>query len=404
MKAFVDSIKMGFASIFARKGRSILSVLGIVVGILTVASLLTLALSVKAEITKNIEGLGSNLVAVVPGKIEDGNSFFIAQFGASTLTEEDFLSITFRIPEAKNLSLFTVLAGTVKNSHTKLETSLIAGGSPGSENVLNLKLAGGRFIEEADETGKARVVVLGSKAAGGLFGSENPLGREIEIRGERFLVVGFLKAVPTSLNFGPDQNDMIFMPIHTAWEVTNTKQIFRIMMQAPTASSTNELRDKVKQILLESHKGEEDFTVLTQDDLVGMVGNVLTILTAMLSSIAAISLLVGGIGIMNIMLVSVSERTREIGIRKAVGATSYIILLQFLIEAILLTLGGGIIAVILYTIGIKIAGVFSPIPLNLDFSVLILSLSFSILVGIIFGVIPAYHASRKDPIQALRYE
>lgn len=404
MKFFIDSLKMGLASLIARKVRSALSILGVVVGILTVSGLLTLALGVKSEITKNIEGLGSNLVAVVPGKIEDGNSFLVTQFGASTLTEEDFLRIASRIPEAENLSLFTILAGTVKNSHAKLETSLIAGGSPGFEHVLNLTLVEGRFIEESDETQKARIAVLGSKAARGLFGGEDSLGREIEIRGERFKVVGVLEEVPTSLNFGPDQNDMVFMPIHTAWDIANTKQIFRIMMQSTDAASTNLLRDEVKGVLLETHKGEEDFTVLTQKDLVGIVGSVLNILTAMLSAIAGISLLVGGIGIMNIMFVSVSERTREIGIRKAVGATSLAILLQFLIEAIILTMVGGMIAVLMYAVGLTIAASFSPIPLNFDVSVLLLSLAFSVAVGVVFGIIPAYQASRKDPIQSLRYE
>lgn len=405
MMFLFDTLKISISSLGANKVRSGLSILGIVVGILTVASLLTLALGVRKEITRNIEGLGSNLVAVVPGNIDQGETInFAAQFGTSTLTEEDVEAIRISVPGARNVAVFTLLPGTVRAGAAKLDGALIAGSSPGFEKTLNISVARGRFVTNEDEAQLARVAVLGFSAATSLFGTQDVLGRTVEFRGESFLVVGVLEEVETALSFGPDQNMMVFLPIHTAWDIVRTKQIFRIMMQAEDAQYVDSLRDTVERVLLETHGGEKDFSVVTQERLVGLIGGIFDVLTAMLGAIAAISLLVGGIGIMNIMLVSVSERTKEIGIRKAVGATRNAILLQFLFESVMLTMGGAVVALVLFSAGILIVGPRSVIPLELDPAVLVLSLVFSIVAGLLSGIFPAYQASRKDPIAALRYE
>jgi len=404
---FFESIKIAAASLWARKTRSALSILGIVVGILTVASLLSVALGVKQKVTKSIESLGSNLVAVVPGKIEKGGTpNFLAALGASTLTEQDYDAIRAAAPEAKNVAMAMLVTGTVRAGDTSLNSAIIFAASPGIEQAFNVRRGEGRFFDTVDETQRARTAVLGATAAKQLFPAGSALNKTIAIRGEEFTIVGVLEAVVSASGFGgPDVNSFVMMPLRTGWDLTGTKQVFRIMMQAPDAESISALADKVKQTLLGTHRGEEDFSVLTQEDLLGFVSTIFDILTAMLSAIAAISLLVGGIGIMNIMLVSVSERTREIGIRKAVGATRGAILLQFLVESVMLTFLGGIIAIGLFVVGIPIAKAQVPsLPVELNVQVLLLALGFSALVGIIFGIVPAYRASQKHPIEALRAE
>lgn len=418
MRLFRESIFIALSALRARKLRSALSILGIVVGILTVASLLSIALGVKKEITRSIEGLGSNLVIVLPGKVNDGGSpNFFAQLGASTLTEDDFHAIQGQAPEAQNLAMAMLLAGAVEadgaqldspvtlGSPVKLGSAFILAASPGFERMFRYEIDKGRLLSPQDEERRARVAVLGKTAASTLFEEENALRRTVKMRGESYEVVGVLAEIPSGFSLGgPDFNSIVLIPLQTGWEVTGTQQIFRIGMQAPDAEQTPVLREKVRQILLVQHGGEEDFSVFTQGDILGIVGTILNMLTAMLGAISAISLLVGGIGIMNIMLVSVSERTREIGIRKAVGATRFAILLQFLVESVMLTVFGGIIAVVIFGIGVWLAQSKSSLPISFDPFVLLLAVGFSAVVGILFGIVPAIRASRKHPVEALRYE
>lgn len=401
-----DSIKMAFGSLWAKKTRSFLSMLGVVIGILTISSLLSIGFGVKAEVGKQIEDLGTNLVVVISGKQESGGGVNIsASLGQSTLVEEDFLAIKNEVPDAQNLSMMNLISGTIKRDSKPLDSVVILGGSPGVESAFNFKLKSGRFLNQGDENLKTKNVVIGENVAARLFPSEDPLGKVLTTRSTSFNIVGVLEKRDTASNLGgPDFNSLVMMPIRTSWNITGNKQIFRISMQAKDSESINSLKSRVKTAVLDSHKGEEDFSVLSQDDLLGTVNGILNILTAMLGAISAISLLVGGIGIMNIMLVSVSERTREIGIRKAVGATSGNVLLQFLIESAILTMLGGLLAVGVFAAGVMAVPKDFPIPITLDPFVLLLALGFSALVGVVFGIIPAIGAARKNPIDALRYE
>ena len=343
---------------------------------------------------------------MISGKQASGGGANIsASLGQSTLTEDDFLTIQKNVPEAENLSIMNLISGTIKREGNPLDSAVILGGSPDVVKAFNFKLKTGRFLNQSDENNKGKFAVIGSTVAEKLFPNENPLGKNLDTRSTKFEIVGVLEKRDTASNLGgPDFNGLVMMPIHTSWDLTGTKQIFRITMQAKDSNSINSLKSTVKAAVLNSHKNEEDFSVLSQDDLLGTVNGILNILTAMLGAISMISLLVGGIGIMNIMLVSVSERTREIGIRKAVGATQGAILLQFLIESIILTMLGGLIAIGIFAAGVSAIPKDSPIPIQLDPTVLLLALGFSAFVGIIFGIVPAVGASRKHPIEALRYE
>lgn len=401
----IDSIKMAVSSLLSKKSRSFLSMLGIIIGILTISSLLSLGFGVKAEVEKQIKGLGTNLVMVVSGKPVGNGSNIASSLGQSTVTETDFLAIKEEVPEAENLAMMNLVSGTIKRVATTLDSGVIMGASPGIEQAFNFKLQKGRFLNREDEDKKLKNLLIGSSVVDKLFPDEDPLGKTLETRATKFTIVGVLEKLDTASNLGgPDFNGLVMMPINTSWDLTGNKQIFRIAMQAPSTNQIDSLKSDVQKVILAQHKGEDDFSVLSQDDLLGTVNGILNILTALLGAISAISLLVGGIGIMNIMLVSVSERTREIGIRKAVGATSWAILLQFLIESVILTMFGGLIAVGVFAATVSTIPIDFAIPIKLDPFVLLLALGFSGGVGVLFGIIPAIGASRKNPIDALRYE
>ena len=407
MSLFFDIFKISLTSLWSNKIRSGLSLLGIIIGILTISTLLSIAFGVRKEVSSQVEDLGSNLIVVVPGKIQGSSGGFnpTAGIGASTLTEDDFKKIEEDVPEVKNVSMAMLISGTVRAGEKISTSSLILASTDKILPALNSQVSEGSSINQDDISKNARVIVLGPGPVKELFGEESPLSKVVDIRGEDFEVIGVLKEKETAESFlGPSFNDVVIMPITTGWELTKTKQVFRIMMQAPDSGSVKAVQEKVKKIVLENHNDEEDFSVLTQEDILGLLGKIFNILTAMLGAVAIISLVVGGIGIMNIMLVSVSERTKEIGIRKAVGATNTNILLQFLMESVTLTILAGIVAIILFYAGVSIASSHLPVPIEVTPQIVILALVFSAIVGVVFGVIPALQASRKNPIEALRYE
>lgn len=406
MNILTESIRLAFKTIWAAKLRSSLTILGVVIGVFTIATLLSIALGVRSEISRQIEDLGANLIAVVPGQVDTSGGFNpSASLGTSTLTEKDFSQIKDQIPEMRNLSMAMLISGTVKSDLASSPTALIFASTEKISEVLGMKLNKGRFINEVDQNELSKVVVLGADQAKKLFGEKEALGQSLQIRNQSFLVVGELEEKDTGTSLGgPNFNDLIVLPLSTGWELTGAKQIFRIMMQAPDSQNVDTYKEKVREVVLNNHGGEEDFSVLTQKEILGVIGNILNILTVALGAISVVSLIVGGIGIMNIMLVSVAERTREIGIRKAVGASQKHILIQFLLEAVILSILGGFLGLGLAFVLTLFISIKLPLEVNLPLSVILLSLGFSAVTGVLFGVTPAIRASRKDPIDAIRTE
>jgi putative ABC transport system permease protein len=400
---FYENFKMAFVSLSNAKLRSFLTMLGIIIGVAAVVSILAIGAGVKKAVQDQITGVvNANAIAVASGKIslKSGGA---SSIGASTLTLTD-IDYLAKLNHVVAVAPMSLISGNVSNGKIVSNSELLLATTPPFSKTQTLKFASGRFLNDSDK-GKA-VAVLGGNAKTDLFGAEDALGKIISIRGTAFTIIGVLKpadGAASSFSAGPSLENAIYLPIDTATKIIGSAPpIARILVQVDNASNVTGVAASMKSKLLKGHGGQEDFTVLTQSDILSTVDSVLSLLTTFIVAIASISLLVGGIGIMNIMLVSVTERTREIGLRKAIGASSSTVLSQFLIEAVVISLvGGGIgiaVAIGLATVAgklAKITPVFTPEAIGLAFGV-------SAAVGIIFGIAPAIKAARKRPIQALK--
>jgi putative ABC transport system permease protein len=403
---FIENLKMAFSSLSNAKLRSFLTMLGIIIGVAAVVSILAIGAGVKQAVQDQITGVvNANAIAVASGKInaKGGPGGGASSLGASTLTLKDIDAID-KLEHVTGVAPMSLISGNVANGKVVSNSELLLATTPAFSRTQTLKFAGGRFLDDTDKA--QNVAVLGSAAAKDLFGDANPLGRNITVRNVSLSVIGVLKAsdaAASSFSAGPSLENAVYLPFDTAAQITGTSpQIIRILTQVDDTQNVTGVAAAMKSTLLRVHGGQEDFTVLTQKDILSTVDTILNLLTTFIVAIASISLLVGGIGIMNIMLVSVTERTREIGLRKAIGASSSTVLSQFLIEAVVLSLiGGGIgIAVAIGLANVagraaKITPVFTPDAVALAFGV-------SAAVGIVFGIAPAIKAARKRPIQALK--
>lgn len=404
-ESFVEALR----SIRANPVRSFLTMLGIIIGIASVSMLSGIGEGFKREFSSQIDTLGANLVFVAPGDIEgmtNGSSGFsnFTSSVSSTLSENDIIAIR-NIAETKYVTPVQLVGGITRNGDRIAKMTLTAGFSSDVFAIFDNQIDTGRLFTKSDEQEKAQVAVLTKKAKDTLFGEEDPIGKEITIFEKQFSVIGVLKEkeVKSTSQFQTGFDDVVFIPTETAWEVTGSKNIIRIMVQAKDAESITPLKQNIQDALLVK-RATKDFSVLTQDDLVGVFDSVFGMLSSAILGITAISLVVGGIGIMNIMLVSVTERTREIGLRKAVGATRSVILFQFLIEAIVLSIFGGAVGYVISIIGGTIASRLLGFTIPVTIESLILAFGVAIGVGVVFGVAPAIRASQKHPIDALRYE
>jgi putative ABC transport system permease protein len=388
-----ESLKIALRALMANKGRAILTMLGVIIGVFAVIMLVSIGSGVEDEVTGQIEGLGSNLLFVFPADFEEGGG----GPGGDGFTADDVDRLERRLEGAEAI-VPVIQGGTVIKSGNRTMRSVIAAGNEHNVEVFNADFEGGRNYTRSEVNAASKVVVLGASVRDELFGTQDPVGRAVTIDGRRFEVIGH--TADTGGGLGGDQDNQLYMPYTTAMRLLGVDEIGMIAVKATDAGEIELVKMRIERIL-EPRFGD-DLTVYSQEQMLGILSTLLGTLTYMLAGIAGISLLVGGIGIMNIMLVSVSERTREIGIRKAVGARTYDIMSQFVIEAVMLSVTGGAVGIALGALGSR---AISPlVPAIVTPWAVAMAFFFAAGVGIFFGVYPAWKASKLDPIEALRYE
>lgn len=407
----VGNIKLGLASLRASKWRSLLTMMGIIIGVCSVVTVVSLGEGLKQQVVGEIDRLGEDVLLVRSGKIveKDSNGDIsainpLAALSTSTLTEADLEAVR-KLPSVKAATPVSLITNTASHESNQINNAFIIASEDQLPEVLNQPvLYGGYFTSEELDGDYA---VIGQNIAVNLYQELNPVGKSITIEGRDLIIRGVFQEFEGGAfsNAGTDYNSAIFIPYKTGLRLTEEKaQIQQIFIKSAKPGEIELTLEDVQRAIRAQHGGQDNFSVLKQADLLQITNNVLGIFTGFISAIAGISLIVGGIGIMNIMLLSVTERTREIGIRKAVGATNKQILSQFLTEGILLSLTGGVIgilAALLIDVGLRMATDFKPV---ITLPIVLIALAVSISVGIIFTAIPALKAANKDPIEALRGE
>jgi putative ABC transport system permease protein len=393
----LEAVRTAFQAILANRLRSALTTLGVVIGVMSVVLLVSIGQGARSEITGAVEGLGSNLLFVLPG--EDA---FGGPPARSRFTLDDVDAVARALPRGERRVSGQVLGTEVVRAEGRRLTTTVFGVSAGHTDVVDLTVARGQGFAVSDVTGNRRVVLLGADAAAELFPDLDPIGRSVTIGGSRFRVVGVLAEVGASA-FGRSPDRDLYVPLTAGLRLLSVTNLDTIYVRAESPTSLEDDRAVVERVLGQRHP-ETPFTVFTQDEVLGVVDTILGILTFVLAAIAGISLLVGGVGVSNIMLVSVSERTREIGLRKALGARTRDITAQFLLEAVALTGLGGVLGLGLGVGFSQLVTALSPIPAEITTWSIVLALGVSTGVGLVFGVLPARRAGRLDPVEALRHD
>lgn len=415
----LENLRIALRSLTANKLRAILTMLGIIIGVGAVIALISVGQGFESYITQQFASLGTNLLIIIPGQFEDGPPQARSSRGVQPLSMGDVEALQdfFRVPDVAALAPAYSRSGLSVYGNRDTFSS-IDGVTPEYEFVRNFELVAGEFISDADVAGRSRVALLGSRVVDRLFPDTDPvaiIGEVIKINELPFRVKGILVEKGSGGGPGGDEDSVILIPISTAQTrlfsagvVRGSYQVSVIYAQVASEDLMDAAADQITEVLRERHRisfrDSDDFTIINQADLIAVFGDITAVFTLILGSIAGISLVVGGIGIMNIMLVSVTERTREIGLRKAIGAKRSDILLQFLIESIVLSVIGGAIGILL-GVGASLAiGQLADITTVVTPQAVLLATGFSIIVGLFFGIYPATRAARLNPIDALRYE
>jgi putative ABC transport system permease protein len=403
------TVRISLRALWVNKMRSSLTMLGIIIGVGAVIAMLAVGTGASRKISQQVASVGSNLIMVVPGSSTQGG-LRMGSGSQSTLTMGDAEAIEAECPAVQIVAPILNGSGQIVYGNQNWATG-ITGTVPGILDVRDCTLVEGRNFSDQDVRNATKVSIIGQTVVENLFGNEDPLGKIIRIKKVPFTVIGVLEEKGQSLG-GQDQDDVVYIPVTTAQKkIIGTAfpgMVRSIMVKAVSTEALPDAETQVTDLLMQRHRigpnREQDFTVRNLTQMLQMAQQFTTVMTLLLGAIASVSLVVGGIGIMNIMLVSVTERTREIGIRMAVGAKAKDIRFQFIIEAITLSLIGGIIGIIVGTITAAIISKFAEWPTVVSPLAVLLAFGFSGFIGVFFGFYPAYKASLLNPIDALRYE